>query len=101
MKGHVARNKILFLRNDEGDIVEDYEQVKEIAVEFYQTLFSKSNSQCPDLKGKLQQINAKTITSDQFDFLQASVSAEEIKHGMFTMKDGKAPSPDGFSAQFF
>ena len=44
MKGHVARNKILSLRNDEVDVVEDHEQVKEIAGEFYQTLFSKSNS---------------------------------------------------------
>lgn len=35
VKSHIARNKILRLKNEAGDIIEDYELVQDMAVEFF------------------------------------------------------------------
>ena len=43
-QGHMAKNRIVSLCTDLGESVDDYEKVKEIAMQYYQMLFSKVES---------------------------------------------------------
>jgi hypothetical protein len=45
-------------------------------------------------------INLK-LPSTQQHVLAQDVTKEEIKHAMFSLKNNKAPGPDGFNAGFF
>ena len=45
-------------------------------------------------------INCK-LSSTQQHILAQEVIREEIKHVMFSLKNNKAPGPDGFNAGFF
>ena len=45
-------------------------------------------------------INLK-LSSTQQHALAQDVTREEIKHAMFSLKNNKAPGPDGFNAGFF
>jgi len=45
-------------------------------------------------------INLK-LSSTQQHVLAQDVTREEIKHAMFSLKNNKAPGPDGFNAGFF
>lgn len=49
----------------------------------------------------LNNIVSKSISEDQKEILGRQVSREEKKEGFFSLKEGKAPGPDGFNALFF
>lgn len=40
VKMHHDRNKILKLQNDDGTMIEDYNQVQDIATKFFENLFT-------------------------------------------------------------
>lgn len=39
VKAHSARNKILRLQNEDGEMIENYDQVKDMATYFFKKLF--------------------------------------------------------------
>lgn len=63
-------------------------------------LGSDDHSSYPGIQ-VLNNIVSKSISEDQKEIMGRQVSREEIKEGFFSLKEGKAPGPDGFNALFF
>jgi hypothetical protein len=92
------RNKILMLRNDHNDWVDDEEQLKNMVNSYYQKLFTK-----PDESIQWQQTRYTypPIDDSEQANLKTSISSLEVKNALFAMAPWKAPGPDGFPAGFY
>ncbi|GAA0142260.1 hypothetical protein LIER_03202 [Lithospermum erythrorhizon] len=49
----------------------------------------------------ITQIVSKSITEEEAIMLSKQINVEEIEEAMLNMKMGKAPGPDGFTAEFY
>jgi hypothetical protein len=87
---------------EHGNKVDDVKQIKEVAVDFYKNLLGTDQLHFTKAKAtRIKQLIPAAISSEHATILEKEVSAEEIKDILFHMKANKAPSPDGFSANFF
>ncbi|KAL3514107.1 hypothetical protein ACH5RR_026824 [Cinchona calisaya] len=76
---HNAKNIIISLTNDQGDLITNYDQVKKCAINFYESLFWESNQFTEAKLEKLQEVVTKNISLDHQQLLIKEVSSEEIK----------------------
>ncbi|KAL3534632.1 hypothetical protein ACH5RR_003093 [Cinchona calisaya] len=95
----IARNRIVRQKNEDDEIITEYNAVKEMAVDFYKQLFTQHGITIPI--GRIEQIVPCCITDEQRDILAAGVSTVEIKAALFEMKEGNAPGPDRYTVDFF
>ncbi|GAA0167907.1 hypothetical protein LIER_22744 [Lithospermum erythrorhizon] len=99
IKCHQSRNRLVHIQDDVGLLIEDYDRVKGIIVEFYQKLFSTSST--TDNSFDITQIVRKRITEEEAIMLSEQISVEEIEEAMLNMKMRKAPRLDGFITEFY
>lgn len=92
------RSKIEMLKNDMGEWVEDSDEIKKMAVEFFSNLFTDEGVQ-----GSYDDIHRgfDIISSREQRSLLRMVSDDEVRRAMFDIGPDKAPGEDGFSAMFF
>jgi hypothetical protein len=73
-----------------------------LAVGFYEKLIGHSSHFFSDSKAdRVSQLIQKRFSTSCIDGMQATVSREEVRRTVFSMKASKAPGPNGFSAGFF
>jgi hypothetical protein len=97
-----ARNSITLLWDENGNRVEDVEQIKQVAVKFYEKLLGSNHTQFTAEKAdRIRSLIPTAIPSSKLAMLEMEVSTEEIRDIFFHMPLNKAPGPDGFSAEFF
>jgi hypothetical protein len=96
--GRRKRNFIKYLKNEDGDIIEDHDQVMGIARDYFQTLFT-AEVQDPD-PNVLNKV-LPSVTPEMNEKLLAPYSRDEVKKALFNIGDLKAPGPDGLHAVFY
>lgn len=92
------KNKIVMLKDNNGEWVSDQDTLKTMAMNFYAALFSQE----PPI-GEVMSLCATSnafLTEDVID-IERPLCNEEIKEAMFSMGPFKAPGTDGFHAIFF
>eukprot|EP00253_Pinus_taeda_P032484 PITA_32484 len=95
------QNNIAFINNNQGDRIEKHEDMeKEFRDHFQEILKEPPGSREAAIKAITKHI-PKLITEDQNKNLLQQVSMQEVEEAMAQLKDGKAPGPDGFTANFF
>lgn len=78
-------------------MVENYENVQQMAVDFFQHLFTEPNANAsPDFTW-----TGNTINNEQSLSISAPISREEIKNALFSLKTDSAPGPDGYTMEFY
>ncbi|GAA0157018.1 hypothetical protein LIER_14376 [Lithospermum erythrorhizon] len=82
MRMHHSQHRIVSMRDKDGVLVTDFEQVKGIIVDFYKNLFAAPQ--------------VDTCIEVEINNLEL-----EIEVSMLSMKKGKAPGPDGFISEFY
>ncbi|XP_062167084.1 uncharacterized protein LOC133873388 [Alnus glutinosa] len=78
-----SANLVKVLKDDEGNRVEDWEQIKAMAVD------------------RITKLITRKFSSACVGGMAADVTKEEIRKVVFSLNKNKAPGPDGFSAGFF
>lgn len=97
MKVHNIRNKIRRLQNEEGVMIEEYNQVKELSIYFFENLFTD-----PSPPATLHQDwYGKTPSEAQSLSLCDPIFRKEITEAIFFIKTNSSPGPDGFSTNFY
>lgn len=86
------------LRNSVGNITNDHEEMKTIAVTHFQNAFS---TQEHFIDNSLLDCIPRMINAEENESLCAVPSEAEIKEVVFNMSVDSAPGPDGFSGVFF
>lgn len=92
------KNRIVMLRDDSGQWMEEEAQIKSHATSFFQNLFKDEEALeiYPTMKYHYSPLEPST-----FEALDMSITEAEIVNATFSMQPWKAPGPDGFQAGFF
>ena len=93
---HRRTNHIRGIEVD-GVLYKDKEKVRSKVVNFYQRLYTKSDSWHPSMDG----LGFARIEEDERLELERDFSKEEVVKVLFEMEGDKAPGPDGFTIAFF
>jgi hypothetical protein len=90
------------LWDEYGNKVEDADQIKQVAIKFYEKLLGTNKVHFTEEKAvRIRHLIPTTISADKAAILENEVTAEEIRDILFHMPANKSPGPDGFSAEFF
>jgi hypothetical protein len=82
--------------------VDDVDQIKKVAVDFYKNLLGTDQLQFTEAKvARIKQLILVVISSEHASILEKEVSTKEIKDTLFHMKANMAPGSDGFFCKFF
>ncbi|KAK1619202.1 hypothetical protein QYE76_024719 [Lolium multiflorum] len=92
------RNRISRLRRQDGSFTEDPDELRLMAREFYDTLYT--SEQTAGVEEVLDSVRA-SVSQAMNDQLLVPFEGGEVKAAMFQMFPLKAPGPDGFPAHFF
>ena len=92
------RNRILGLRNSQNTWCTDESQIKDIAVEYFQSLFSTSSPS--EFSAILERIQP-SISETMNEKLLREFSQEEVETAINQMKAISAPGPDGMPPLFY
>ncbi|XP_026459745.1 uncharacterized protein LOC113360451 [Papaver somniferum] len=90
-----SNNTISELVNDSGDTVTDYDQIRDMVVNYYQAKFNGDNSV---LEISLFDIERDRIYAEESTFMDRLPTVEEIHEAVFDLGADSAPGPDGFAA---
>jgi hypothetical protein len=91
-------NKILMLRDDNGEWVDDVTVLKHMANNFYKNLFSIDGNEVSWFQTK---ITFPRLLDEELQQIRGPIEDVEIRRAVFSMSPWKAPGPDGFPAGFY
>lgn len=102
IKARNSSNMVKQLKDENGNMVQDMEQIKDIAIAFYQKLLGHSNH-CFSAKkaARVPNLIQKKFSPWCVARMGAVFTREEIRKVMFSLNGSKAPGPDGYSAGFY
>jgi mannosylglycoprotein endo-beta-mannosidase len=101
VKNHHNRSKIVSVCREDGTRIDNPQEVKAEVVSYFKKLLNP-DSPCGQLDiNSLSRALPNKISPEQCETLGKEVSEEEVKTVLFSLKDNKAPGPDGYNATFF
>lgn len=77
--------------------MEDFERIKEEAIRYYSTLYSKEDGNRPCIEN----LFSKSLGEEEAKMLEVPFSLDEIREVILDMAGDKSPRPDGFSMCFY
>jgi hypothetical protein len=92
------KNRIVMLRNQDGEWIDDEEVLKTMVNGHFEELFADSEEGSDWQQTKYTYPH---LTVDNMESLTAPFQDHEIKNAIFDMGSWKAPGPDGFPAGFY
>ena len=98
IKANWNRNKILSIKNSEGDLVQGHENISQVAVDYFQKSLGVAQTSS---NIDLSEIQVTKVSPSQARFLLSPITNELIFSTLKSMKKNKAPGPDGFTVNFF
>ncbi|XP_013614584.1 PREDICTED: uncharacterized protein LOC106320769 [Brassica oleracea var. oleracea] len=98
VKQRRARNRITQLLDENGNVVEDEEELVAIATSYFRQIFESSIPE--DIADALAEVST-TITGDVNEKLTAPVTEWEVKLASFAMHPENALRPDGMTTLFY
>lgn len=93
-----SRNKVDALKDNNGQLVTESDEIKRLTQNYFTSLFQSSSSDNPS---SLQQGLFPKVDDSKLKIIHGQFSIEEIKQALFDMAPFKAPGPDGLHAGFF
>jgi hypothetical protein len=94
------RKKRIFSLDDVNGKIEGQANLKEYITNFYKDLFSEPKESPFSLDDQTEDIT-QVIESENDLLTTPFTEEEEVKNAVFNMEHNKAPTPDGFPAEFY
>jgi len=97
-----SSNLIKQLKDEKGNCFYDFQQIKELAIEFYQKLIgSSSHVFSQDKTDQVSGLIKKKFSANSVLGMNTDITRTGIRKVLFSMSKNKAPGLDGFSTAFF
>ncbi|XP_068121838.1 uncharacterized protein [Hyperolius riggenbachi] len=93
--------KPISLRGPQGQILKSPQEVSDIFATYFQKVYSKNRQTVEGLDDFLKRLNLPKINQDSQDLLNAPITEPEVLSTIKSLKNFKAPGPDGYTAEFF
>ncbi|XP_010418651.1 PREDICTED: uncharacterized protein LOC104704229 [Camelina sativa] len=97
----LAQNQILYLLDEQDQIVDSEQGIRKLAVDFYTRLLGSKGYSRPSMVEEIQGILPQRCSEAVVQLLDSRVTAEDIKTVLFSLPTNKSPGPDGYCAEFF
>lgn len=97
-KARARSNRIRSLKNSDGLLVSEQDELEQVANVFYQGLFTAQQDLDPTL---VCQYVPRKVTTDMEDLFLQPFEEGEVERALFQMGPSNAPGADGFKAGFF
>ena len=94
-------NNIAFINNKQGERLEAHEDMEKESKAYFQEILREPPGSRDQTIRTITQHIPKIITEDHNNKLLQAISLQEVETAMAQLKDGKAPGPYGFTANFF
>ena len=102
VKQRRAKNKILQIKDSDGNITDNLMDIESILVGHFKNCFSNNNqSNFLGIVHDLQSLPIPSLSDQHRSLLNASITPTEIENTVFQLGSHKAPRPDGLPAFFF
>nr|XP_025611899.1 uncharacterized protein LOC112705278 [Arachis hypogaea] len=92
------KNRIVKLRNSDGEWCEDIECLKGLAIKHFDDLYTEDQQQSFQLNTVL---TYPPMESEHLAIMEAKLKHDEIKEALFGIGSLKAPGEDGYPTHFF
>lgn len=93
-------NRVLALKNIEGNFIHSHEEMVEELNQYSSTLLIEPrNDQARDIQ-KITHNIPEILTKEHNKMLVRKVSLQEVEEVVMNMPTGKVPFPDGFTIEF-
>ena len=99
-KRSAQRNVIGELRDKNGEVYSDNQNLMHIVTDFYTDLYTPSPVD-ESVQEKLLGNVDRTLTAHQQAMLDAPLSAKELQQAVYDLNENKSPGIDGFMAEFY
>ena len=94
-------NTINKVKNENGDVFCDNENIIDSIYKFYQKLYHSSNISENDVDTYLQNVECLSVTEKEKDDCDNLPSLNECENAIKLMKNNKSPGLDGLPAEFY
>jgi hypothetical protein len=100
-RGH--RDSILInkIRNENGEITTEPEEIQNIIRSYYKRLYSTKLENLDEMDNFLDSYQVPKLNHDQINDLNSPMCPKEIEAVISSLRTKKSPGPDGFSAEFY
>ncbi|XP_058776448.1 uncharacterized protein LOC131650759 [Vicia villosa] len=92
------RIKILMLKDENGDWINEHKALKKHVTKFYKNLFAGPNHWC---KWEKTKVSFPLLDEKCLRRLEGDIHIDEVKCTLFSMKPWKVLGPNGFPAGFY
>lgn len=93
-----TRNNVLQLKDDEGNWVQDEEDLKKMCFDYFSTIFTNDMQV---VEPTTYIANFPELDTVDWDYINSEFRPEEVKKAVQDMAPLKAPGPDGLHAFFY
>ena len=95
------KNTIHGLKDNVGSWVSSAGDIRFVVLDFYRSLYSTNSDRISVSQFPWDSLHLPSLSDRHRQSLLAPFSADDIRQAMFSIADGKSPSPDGFTSAFF
>lgn len=96
-----SRSRIRSVTKEDGSCLTDQEEIQGKTVAYFKRLWGSQCDNTDLIFDTIEQSIHQRLNLDQQRELEKDVDEEEIRVAMFSIKDDKAPGPDGYNSYFF
>eukprot|EP00253_Pinus_taeda_P001720 PITA_01720 len=94
-------NKILSLKNEQGDRIENHQGISTFLTEHFNNIAQEPEIDRTEAIENLIKSIPNSISNEQNQALTREISLEEVEEAVKDMPNDKAPGPDGFTINFY
>lgn len=94
-------NTITHIQNRQGERVENHEDIEQELLTYFKQVHQEPQTDRTATIDKITKTIPKVITKGHNQLLLRPISLQEVELAVHQLKEGKAPSPDGFTSKFF
>eukprot|EP00253_Pinus_taeda_P009705 PITA_09705 len=94
-------NQITHINNEQGEKIEMHEGIEKEFTNYFKKAYQETEINRIPAINRLTQNIPRIITEEHNSLLIQPITMQEVEEAVKQMKEGKAPGPDGFTANFF
>ena len=94
-------NQISYVMDEQGNRIETHEGIETEFFNYFKKMTQEPNINRKEAIDKITRHIPRLITEDHNTLLLKLISLQEVESAVNLLKAGKAPGPDGFTANFF